>query len=322
MISLTNMSPQRQPGQPASYGAAIGSSREARAFTLIELLVVIVIIAILAALLLPALSRAKEAAYVTVCRSNLRQIGIGLANYAGEQRAYPLFVQVLPQDTPTSIPRQVWWHEPLEPYVRARWGTNLYAGKADAKSGVYMCPCYPRACPVPTADLWNWDGPYGDQGAWKTYGAYGYNREGLGAAGVNPNYLNLGVLGLGGTGLRATRENEIAKPSLMIAVGDAALVPWGRQPVGSQADCFVGSAILGFDYGYMWPEVPNAPLWKQWAQTADRKRHNHRRTIVFCDGHVSHLAPKEVSDYRNDAVLSLWNKDNLPHRDLVPPSAP
>ena len=62
--------------------------RARAAFTLVELLVVVAIIAILAALLLPALSAAKQKALRAACTSNSKQMGVGLNIYAGDSSDY------------------------------------------------------------------------------------------------------------------------------------------------------------------------------------------------------------------------------------------
>lgn len=60
------------------------------AFTLVELLVVISIIALLLAIIMPALSKARDLARRNVCKSNLHQIGVALIMYANENKnKYP-----------------------------------------------------------------------------------------------------------------------------------------------------------------------------------------------------------------------------------------
>jgi len=98
------------------------------AFTLIELLVVIAIIAILAAMLLPALSAAKQRAWTTSCNSNLHQIGLGMRMFADDNNElYPesgTYIQWNAVDpAPPAGSGQASWMQQIIPYTV---NTNVY----------------------------------------------------------------------------------------------------------------------------------------------------------------------------------------------------
>ena len=289
----------------------------AEAFTLIELLVVIAVLTILAALLWPALSRARSAADSAVCKSNLRQMGIGARLYLDEFRAYPLAYK---------IPH---WEHILEPYVGARWPSNNFVEtgrdvRVQRAEGVYVCPGYNRI-----------GGLFRDDAEMVDYvgliSAYGYNISGL----VPPVYYYGGTgptrceLGLGGElittndwrtfDVRPIHENAVVNPSDMIEFGDSVIGGVGFlgqvQPDGHFqyfSGWFPGgSGSLDLQFEpETWPTHAPWSLYKQ--------RHGGRWNVAFCDGHVENLRPRVLFDKRRDDVLRRWNNDNQPHRELAP----
>jgi prepilin-type N-terminal cleavage/methylation domain-containing protein/prepilin-type processing-associated H-X9-DG protein len=128
-------------------------SRVRCGFTLIELLVVIAVIALLAALLMPTLANARERARVTVCQSNLKQLGGAFHVYQSDwDDVYPLAYTDTNPDTGDNFSKPSWKMR-LLPLVKSR--------------EIFRCPGNDSLerikahFPDPTDSVTEWDLPFG-----------------------------------------------------------------------------------------------------------------------------------------------------------------
>jgi prepilin-type N-terminal cleavage/methylation domain-containing protein/prepilin-type processing-associated H-X9-DG protein len=270
-------------GQPAFTPSRVqGRARRkgllARGFTLIELLVVIAIIAILAAMLLPALARAKFAAYRANCASNLHQIGVALRLYVDEFQKYPIFGDSRFVVPPTD-PRSVFWDYKVLSYT-------------SGNKGIFLCP----AMVGTNKDVGtNWSIVDRVSVLWPNR-SYGYNAAGVG---LKSDYMGLpnrgGSLGLSGS-LEAFGQADFRRESDVVAPGDMIAVVDYNPTIDDDNDGDYHADAV-------------------YALTFDAVRHRGRASAVFCDAHVEYA---KSNVWKSAGWRLRWNYDHQPNPTAPP----
>lgn len=256
-----------------------------RAFTLIELLVVIAIIVVLASLLLPVLSKVKTRTETISCASQLRQIGMAFRMYLSDYNHTTVFDDSFA------------WEVSLEKYMGPNH-TRHWNGVTIHSGGIRTCPSFKRLR---------------GRGGGKTALGYEWNMDGVKHL-RTMNRLNPGPMNL--------FSDTVASPSDLIAIGDGLIYTF--KPPTERIE-FLQTWNLSASAEpaqALWPEFgltpaktnPDFDFWRK----LTRQRHEGRFNILFSDGHIENLKPRNLFDHRRDDVLRRWFADNRPNRGGIP----
>jgi prepilin-type N-terminal cleavage/methylation domain-containing protein/prepilin-type processing-associated H-X9-DG protein len=128
----SRMQSRNNAHDPRPRGAASGGG-----FTLVEMLVVIAVIAILAAILLPALSQAKDKGKTVACLNNLKQLQLAINMYADEHEDELPPAEIHPGN---GGPFQESWAAVLVHSERLPSPRSGYYTELDDRSSVFRCP--------------------------------------------------------------------------------------------------------------------------------------------------------------------------------------
>ena len=279
-----------------SRSTAAVSRLASNGFTLIELLVVIAIIAILAAMLLPALSKAKDKAKAALCLSNLHQIGVSSTLYADDNQNtyFHLGLGALPNDGQwTSGPKSDVFLKPTDEL--AYWALG-YLDYFKKNRNVFGCPASIHP------DEWHDGGRYYPSEFWRN-STYGMHRALLSNTGFDPAEPKT-----------VKKLSPYQAPSKMIFCQDAA-----EQMMDGADDCiglFPGSGSILTQWIGAGPATGGAysGLSTQYYQgyhfDNEWYRHSKGCQTVWVDGHVTRIrftSLKVGIDYRHYTGVTPLN---------------
>jgi len=239
-------------------------------FTLIELLVVIAIIAILAAMLLPALSRAKDRALGASCLNNTKEIGTAVIMYAGDNNdKFPLTPGVSWEVGPYSNVRGKpcggeWFRSDKKtpntpaPMLVSQLGNN----------NTWVCPKRKRGMTYKSEG--------GDFDPSITgFLSYGFNQVGIFGVPISPgSYIQ-----------KEFKTSSSSRPSEMVMISDSS---GSNDPANCSGGDLTGDAAW---LDIVWASDSSKYPRLQWAYA----KHNKAVNIIYVDGHSSPSRPSRLT---------------------------
>lgn len=268
----------------------VSSFLRRRAFSLIELLVVVSIIALILAILLPALSGARQTSRAALCLSRLRALGAGWHMYADDNNDIAVPGRMFNRAGGLSNPLN-WYDVGNGMSYRPRWIATMgkYVGiyahdrpRVDVDRLKYDSPAY--QCPAAPDRMDNRNH------------AFGYNHQFLGnARQANGSFIRFPV---NRSSIASFAGTVMAADCMGTAAGLPAAQRRDYNPLGTDF-AEIGNHGWTLDPPRLTATSDRGTGDAGSPRTAVDPRHVGRANLLFCDGHAERMLPRQVG-YRTD----------------------